>query len=78
MAVERVLAKQCYICLEGDDGGKLMRGCACRGDSAGDASMFAVVLRFSVPVALELGRHHDFEPGVNFVTPPFFLMFRCS
>ena len=45
MAVERVLAKQlktkapkeatCYICLEGDDGGKLMRGCACRGESAG-------------------------------------------
>ena len=45
MAVERLLAKQpkvqapkdatCYICLEGDDGGKLMRGCACRGDSAG-------------------------------------------
>ena len=45
MAVERVLAKQpkvqvpkdatCYICLEGEDGGKLLRGCACRGDSAG-------------------------------------------
>ena len=47
MAVERVLKKLlpkvqkalkdafCYICLEGDDGGKLMRGCACRGDSAG-------------------------------------------
>ena len=45
MAIERVLAKQlkvqapkdatCYICLEGEDGGKLMRGCACRGDSAG-------------------------------------------
>ena len=49
MAVERALAKQppmeeapkdatCYICLEGDDGGKsskLLRGCACRGDSAG-------------------------------------------
>ena len=27
--------KFCYICLEGDDGGKLLRGCACRGDSAG-------------------------------------------
>ena len=48
-AIERVLAKQppmdqapkgatCYICLEGeDDGSKLMRGCACRGDSAGFA-----------------------------------------
>ena len=47
MAVERALAKAkepkiqapkdvfCYICLEGEDGGKLMRGCACRGDSAG-------------------------------------------
>ena len=46
MAIERALAKQpkvqkapkdacCYICLEGNDGGKLMRGCACRGDSAG-------------------------------------------
>ena len=45
MAVERALKTQptvqapkeafCYICLEGDDGGKLMRGCACRGDSAG-------------------------------------------
>ena len=49
MAVERVLRKQpkvrapkdafCYICLEGEDGNgkssKLMRGCACRGDSAG-------------------------------------------
>ena len=45
MAVERAVAKQpkvqapkqafCYICLEGDDSGKLMRGCACRGDSAG-------------------------------------------
>ena len=45
MAVERALAKQptvqapkdafCYICLEGEDDGKLMRGCACRGDSAG-------------------------------------------
>ena len=46
MAVERALAKQrpmekapkdafCYICLDGDDGGKLLRGCACRGDSAG-------------------------------------------
>ena len=47
MAVERVLAKQppmeqapkdatCYICLEGEaDGTKLMRGCACRGGSAG-------------------------------------------
>ena len=47
MAVERALAKQrpmdqapkdatCYICLEGeDDGEKLMRGCACRGDNAG-------------------------------------------
>ena len=46
MAVERVLAKlprvpkapkeaTCYICLQGNDGGKLMRGCACRGDSAG-------------------------------------------
>ena len=46
MAVERVLKKLpkmeeapkdafCYICLEGEEGGKLMRGCACRGDSAG-------------------------------------------
>ena len=46
MAIERALKRQpkiqqapndarCYICLEGDDGGKLMRGCACRGDSAG-------------------------------------------
>ena len=49
MAVERALALQppmeqapkqafCYICLDGEDGGKsskLMRGCACRGDSAG-------------------------------------------
>ena len=50
MAIERVLAKQppmekapkdarCYICLDGDDddgtSSKLMRGCACRGDSAG-------------------------------------------
>ena len=47
MAVERVLAKLppmeqapkdafCYICLEGDGASsKLMRGCACRGDSAG-------------------------------------------
>ena len=45
MAIERALLEQpkvqapkdafCYICLEGDDGGKLMRGCACRGDSAG-------------------------------------------
>ena len=46
MAVERALAREpqmekapkdatCYICLEGEDGGKLMRGCACRGDSAG-------------------------------------------
>ena len=48
MAIERALTKQpkvrapqdarCYICLEGEDGGrssKLMRGCACRGDSAG-------------------------------------------
>ena len=47
MAVERVLRKpkvqkapkeaMCYICLEGDGGksSKLMRGCACRGDSAG-------------------------------------------
>ena len=45
MAIERILAKMpkvqapkdatCYICLEGEDGGKLMRGCACRGDSAG-------------------------------------------
>ena len=49
MALERVLAKQspreqaskdatCYICLQGEDDGessKLMRGCACRGDSAG-------------------------------------------
>ena len=44
-AIERALAKQpkvqapkdafCYICLEGEDGGKLMRGCACRGTSAG-------------------------------------------
>ena len=44
MAIERTLAKLptlanvpkgafCYICLEGGDG--LMRGCACRGDSAG-------------------------------------------
>ena len=48
MAVERVLPKQptvqapkdafCYICLEGEEDGKsskLMRGCACRGNSAG-------------------------------------------
>ena len=49
MAVERALTKQppmeqapkdafCYICLEGDGkskSSKLMRGCACRGDSAG-------------------------------------------
>ena len=46
MAVERAVAKQpkvqapkearCYICLEGDrKSSKLMRGCACRGDSAG-------------------------------------------
>ena len=45
MACERALAKRpmiqapkeamCYICLEGGDSGKLMRGCACRGDSAG-------------------------------------------
>ena len=45
MAIERALAKQqvrapkdacCYICLDGEgDGKKLMRGCACRGDSAG-------------------------------------------
>ena len=46
MAIERVLAKlpeiakapkdaTCYICLEGDGESKLMRGCACRGDSAG-------------------------------------------
>ena len=46
MAVERALTRQpkmkkapkdarCYICLEGNDGGKLLRGCACRGDSAG-------------------------------------------
>ena len=46
MAIERALAEQptvqapkdatCYICLEGDDAtGKLMRGCACRGASAG-------------------------------------------
>ena len=49
MAVERALVMKlpkvqapkdarCYICLDGDDGGKsskLMRGCACRGDSAG-------------------------------------------
>ena len=45
MAVERALAKEpklrapkdacCYICLEGDGESKLMRGCACRGDSAG-------------------------------------------
>ena len=48
MAVERALAKQkiqqapkdafCYICLEGDgesSSSKLMRGCGCRGDSAG-------------------------------------------
>ena len=46
MAIERTIAKQppmeqappdarCYICLDGDDSGKLMRGCACRGDSAG-------------------------------------------
>ena len=44
MAIERALVKQPkvqapkdafgYICLEGG-GGKLMRGCACRGDSAG-------------------------------------------
>ena len=48
MAIERALKRQpmmeeapkdafCYICLEGDDGGKLMRGCACRGASAGFA-----------------------------------------
>ena len=48
MAIERSLLKQpkvqapkdatCYICLEGEDAtGKLMRGCACRGDSAGYA-----------------------------------------
>ena len=46
MAIERELAKQppldqapkdacCYICLDGDGKEKLMRGCACRGDSAG-------------------------------------------
>ena len=46
MAVERILAgtrkihpskdARCYICLEGDrKSSKLMRGCACRGDSAG-------------------------------------------
>ena len=48
MAVERVLERMlkieeapkgatCYLCLGGDEGGtlKLMRGCACRGDSAG-------------------------------------------
>ena len=49
MAIERALAKQpkaqkapkdafCYICLEGDGkskSSKLMRGCACHGDSAG-------------------------------------------
>ena len=49
MAVERALKRpkiqqapkdaRCYICLEGEDDGrkssKLMRGCACRGDSAG-------------------------------------------
>ena len=46
MAIERALAKQpkikapkdatCYICLEGDSkSSKLLRGCACRGDSAG-------------------------------------------
>ena len=46
MAVERALKRQpkiqrapkdamCYICLEGDGEQKLMRGCACRGDSAG-------------------------------------------
>ena len=45
MAVERALTKEpkvqapkeatCYICLDGEEGGKLMRGCACRGDSAG-------------------------------------------
>ena len=46
MAVDRARAKQppmeqapkdtfCYICLQGEEGGKLMRGCACRGDSAG-------------------------------------------
>ena len=45
MAVERALTQPkvkkapkdafCYICLEGEDGGKLMRGCACRGTSAG-------------------------------------------
>ena len=46
LAIERALAKQppmeeapkdacCYICLEGDGEEKLMRGCACRGDSAG-------------------------------------------
>ena len=28
---------RCYICLEGEDDGKLMRGCACRGASAGFA-----------------------------------------
>ena len=48
MAIERALAEKppleeapkdarCYICLGGDDDGKskLIRGCACRGDSAG-------------------------------------------
>ena len=46
MAVDRILAKlppvqapqdaTCFICLEGDGASsKLMRGCACRGDSAG-------------------------------------------
>ena len=46
MGIERSLEKQppidqapkdgmCYICLEGEDEGKLMRGCACRGESAG-------------------------------------------
>ena len=47
MAIERTKGKQrevqaprdafCYICLDGEDEGssKLMRGCACRGDSAG-------------------------------------------
>ena len=39
MAIERAVADAtCYICLEGEGSGKsskLMRGCACRGDSAG-------------------------------------------
>ena len=45
MAIERALIREsgtqapkdatCYICLEGEGGRKLMRGCACRGDSAG-------------------------------------------